>query len=136
MSVKTTVEYMGDLGCKALHEQSGSIIETEAPLDNHGRGTKFSPTDLVCAAVGSCILTIMGITADREKVNIKGAKVLVTKEMASNPRRIGRIDAVIVMPKGISLTDIQKKKFENSAKTCPVKATLHPDTEINIVFEY
>lgn len=136
MSVKTLVEYKGNLMCSALHEQSGTVIETEAPLDNNGKGGRFSPTDLVCAAVGSCMLTIMGITAEREKLDIRGAKVSVDKEMAANPRRIGKISVVVTMPAGLTLTDVQKRKLENSAKTCPVKATLHPDTEVSLSFVY
>ncbi len=136
MSVKTIVTYMGELQCSALHEQSGSVIETEAPLDNLGKGTKFSPTDLVGAALASCILTMIGAVADREKVNLKGTKAFLEKEMSANPRRIGKFEIDVVFPKNLEITDVQKRKFENAAKTCPVKGSLHPDIEINLKFTY
>jgi len=137
MSVKCTATYEGGLICNVLHEQSGSMIQTEAPLDNKGKGTKFSPTDLVASALGACILTIMGIVADNENIDMKGVKVEVTKEMSKDmPRRISKIDANIIFPENINLTDVQKKKLEAAAKGCPVKATIRQDTEINLNFVY
>ena len=137
MSVKCIATYKGNLECDVLHDQSGSVIQTEAPLDNNGKGTKFSPTDLVGAALGACVLTIMGLVAGNDNLDIKGTKVEVTKEMAQNtPRRISKFDVTITLPKGLEITDTQKKKLEAGAKSCPVKATLHPDTEINLNFVY
>ena len=137
MSVKCIATYSGDLGCEILHEQSGSIIYTEAPLDNNGKGTKFSPTDLAGAALGACILTIMGMVADNEKLDIKGTKVDITKEMSQNaPRRISQFDITVKFPEGLNLTDTQKKKLEAGAKGCPVKASLHPETIMNLNFVY
>ncbi len=137
MSVKSTAIYQGNLDCEITHEQSGSTIQTEAPLDNGGNGTKFSPTDLIAAGLGGCILTMIGAVAKRENLDIKGAKAEVTKEMSASPvRRIGKLTVTVTLPKGLQITDVQKRKFEASAKGCPVKASIHPDIELNMNFVY
>lgn len=137
MSVKCIATYKGNLECDVLHEQSGSILQTEAPLDNNGKGTKYSPTDLAGAALGSCMLTIMGLVASNDNLNIEGAKAEVSKEMSEGaPRRISKFDVNIILPEGLAITDVQKKKIEAAAKSCPVKASLHPDIEINLNFKY
>jgi putative redox protein len=133
--VNINIVYEGQLRCRAEHMPSGAEIVTDAPLDNHGKGEAFSPTDLVAAALGSCILTIMGIVAERDKVDLVGTKVTVTKEMASKPeRRIGKITVIINIPNKISPEN--QLKLEQAADACPVKNSLHPDTEILIQFNW
>ncbi|MBI3591547.1 MAG: OsmC family protein [Candidatus Melainabacteria bacterium] len=134
MSVEIKGQYEGDLRVKLTHGPSGSVIETDAPLDNQGKGARFSPTDMVVAALGSCMMTIMGIVAKRDGIKLDGAYFRVEKHMVENPRRIGKIVLEIHMPKG--LTDDQKKKLEKFAHTCPVHQALHPDIEQNIKFIY
>ena len=133
--VKMNVVYEGNLRCKLIHEQSGSVIQTDAPKDNMGKGELFSPTDLVAAALSSCMLTVMGIVANRHKINLNGARADVSKEMVTAPiRRIGTIHVDIHMPKGLSLE--QRTMLENAAHTCPVHKSLHPDVQIPILFHY
>jgi putative redox protein len=127
--------YQGGLRCQAVHGPSGTTLVTDAPVDNHGRGESFSPTDLVATALGTCVLTVMGIVAEREKINLAGMRITVQKEMSAEPpRRIARLATRIVMPKG--LTDQQKIKLEKAALTCPVHQTLHGNVELPIEFVY
>tara|TARA_R100000935_G_scaffold55097_1_gene84732 strand:- start:257 stop:604 length:348 start_codon:yes stop_codon:yes gene_type:complete len=114
--------------------QSGKVLITDAPVDNNGKGEAFSPTDTVATAMASCMITIMGIKANEMNLDIKGTYAEVTKHMAANPRRISGID-VLVTVKG-QLTDRDKTVLENSAKTCPVIQSLHPDIIKNISFNY
>ena len=133
--VTIDVEYSGGLRCKATHGPSGQTLNTDAPVDNHGKGEHFSPTDLVATALGACMATIMGILADREQIDLTGLKMTVTKEMTPQPpRRIARIGLTIHMPAG--LTDAHKTLFEDAARHCPVKQSLHPDVETAIEFIY
>ena len=133
--VTMDVEYTGGLRCKATHGPSGQMLKTDAPVDNHGKGEHFSPTDLVATALGTCMATIMGIVAERELVDLTGVKMTVTKEMTTKlPRRIARIGVRIQMPAG--LTTEQKALFEDAAYHCPVKQSLHPDVETAIEFIY
>lgn len=138
MAVEMTMKYRGDLLCSATHEPSGATIKTEAPKDNGGRGLQFSPTDLVGTALGTCMLTIMGLIAQRHGWDMSGATVKVLKEMATNPvRRIGKLTAVISLPQSLAaLTDEDRLILERGALACPVKASLHPDVELEIKFEY
>ena len=134
MSVEIKGQYEGDLRVKLTHGPSGSVIETDAPIDNQGKGARFSPTDLVVAALGSCMMTIMGIVAKRDGIKLEGTHFRAEKHMTENPRRIGKIVLEIHMPTG--LTDEQKKKLERAAHTCPVHQSLHPDIEQDIKFIY
>lgn len=127
-------KYEGELRVKLTHGPSGSLVETDAPADNQGKGERFSPTDLVVAALGSCMMTIMGIVAKRDGIKIEGTNFCAQKHMAENPRRIGKIVLEVYMPPG--LTDEQKKKLERAAHTCPVHQSLHPDIEQDIKFIY
>ena len=128
------VIYKGDLRTECEHIQSGNKFITDAPLDNNGKGEAFSPTDTVATALASCMLTIMGIKAKESNLDIKGTFAEVTKHMEANPRRISKID-VQVYVKG-ELTDRDKTVLENSAKTCPVIHSIHPDIIKNITFKY
>ena len=133
--VKINAVYEGDLRCKLTHEQSGSVILTDAPKDNMGKGELFSPTDLVAAALSSCILTVMGIAAKRHNIDLKGARADVTKEMVTTPfRRLGTIAVDVHMPKGIPVE--QRAMLENIGNTCPVHKSLHPDVQAPIKFHY
>jgi uncharacterized OsmC-like protein len=132
--VKMTAVYTGEKHCTAKHEPSQALLETDAPKDNQGRGESFSPTDLVATALGTCILTTMAIVAERDGVDIKGAKMTVEKVMNANPRTIGSLKTVIEMPS--KLPDDYRKKMEHVANTCPVKRSLHPDVQVPVEFLY
>lgn len=127
--------YQGQLRTHAVHLQSGNEIITDAPTDNHGKGEAFSPTDLVATALGSCMLSIMGIYANQHQLSIEGTRASITKVMASEPRRISEVHVNITIPTG-SLTDIERKKLENVALACPVAKSLHPDIKQVVKFEY
>ncbi len=131
-----TITYLGQLRTQATHVKSGSEIFTDAPVDNHGKGEAFSPTDLVATALGSCMLTIMGIVAQRDSIDIVGTNVEVTKSMTENPRRISRIEVKLVVKTGQPLTETRRKKLENAALTCPVAQSLHPDLVKAVTFEF
>lgn len=137
MSVEMNVVYEGELHCSATHIESGSAIQTDAPKDNQGKGETFSPTDLVGTALGTCIMTIMGIMAKRAELDLKGTKIHVVKDMADAPlRRIGKLALTVTFPKGLQLDDTMKKKLERAVDMCPVKQSLHPDIEIKTEFIY
>ena len=131
--VSSQIEYQGDLHCKATHGPSGAELLTDAPKDNQGRGESFSPTDLVATALGTCMLTIMGIAARTLNIEIAGATATVEKEMtAAPPRRIQRLAVRIHVPHSPSLID--REKLERAAHTCPVHKSLHPEVEIPLEF--
>ncbi len=130
------VTYNGDLRTTAIHLRSGSSIETDAPVDNHGKGDRFSPTDLVAVALATCILTTIGILGAVHDINIDGAECEVTKVMASEPRRVGEIIINFSFPKGQQYTDKQKTKIAHIAATCPVHETLHPDCKRTVTFNW
>ncbi|MGZ3744618.1 MAG: OsmC family protein [Pseudobdellovibrionaceae bacterium] len=132
--VKVNATYEGDKHCEIIHGPSLSKIATDAPKDNNGRGESFSPTDLLAAATGSCMLTIMAIMAEKDGIDIKGAYTTVEKEMLSNPRRVGKLTVNIFMPKRIE--DPYRKKLENAAHTCPVKQSLSAEMEVPTLFHY
>jgi putative redox protein len=123
----TTIEttYLGGLRTEATHIQSGNKLITDAPTDNQGRGEAFSPTDLLSASLGSCMLTIMGILARNQNINIDDTKCSITKIMAANPRRVGEIKIAFQFPEQYS--EKEQKMLENAALTCPVYESLHPD---------
>jgi putative redox protein len=129
------IEYQGDLHCKAVHTPSGTELNTDAPKDNQGRGESFSPTDLVATALGTCMLTIMGITARTLKIDIGGSTATVEKEMTTtSPRMIKSLNVKIRVPHSVSPED--KQKLERAAHTCPVHKSLHPDVEAPIEFTW
>ena len=131
-TVETT--YLGELRTEATHVQSGSKILTDAPTDNHGKGEAFSPTDLVAAALGSCMMTLMGIAARTQGVDIVGTRLSITKVMSADPRRIGEIVIDVHFPSAYEPK--QRKLLENAAATCPVAKTLHPDCKQTIRYFY
>jgi putative redox protein len=132
--VKMHAQYLGEKHCEIIHEPSHSKIGTDAPKDNNGRGALFSPTDLVGAALGSCMLTVMAITAEKDGVDIKGARVNVEKEMTGAPRKIAKLNVVLHMPQ--SVPHDYRKKIEDVALNCPVKLSLSPDLLLPVLFHY
>jgi uncharacterized OsmC-like protein len=128
--------YKGNLRTQATHLQSGTEIETDAPVDNHGKGERFSPTDLVATSLGNCMLTIMGIKARDMNVDLSGTTVSVTKVMVSEPRRIGEIKVEFSFAEGFSPDEKQKTILERAAMTCPVIESLHPDIKKDVSFNW
>lgn len=131
-----TVIYKGALRTELTHTQSISVIENDAPIDNMGKGERFSPTDMVATALGSCMLTTMGIKASTMDIDLTDSKIEITKIMKPDPRRIGGIKAQVTMAKNLGLDDKQKEIFERVARTCPVERSLHPNMELDITFEW
>ena len=128
------IKYTEDLRTIATHVSSGSTIITDAPLDNNGKGEKFSPTDLFATALGSCMLTIMGITAQTHGINIDDAEVSVKKIMGVNPRRVSRIKIVINIYNDISEKD--RKLLIKAAHHCPVSKSINPDIQEDVTFNF
>jgi putative redox protein len=129
------VTYTGDLRTEAIHLSSGNTIITDAPVDNHGKGLAFSPTDLVSTALASCMFTVMGITAETQGIDISGSTAHVTKIMANDPRRISEIHVKMEIIDR-NLTEKQRKILEHTARTCPVLYSLSADIQKQISFEY
>ena len=131
---KANIVYQNNLRTEAEHIASGEKIITDAPVDNNGKGEAFSPTDLVATALGSCMITIMAISANKYDIDMSGTNASVKKIMGSDPRRISEISIDINMNKNIE--EKYRKRLEHSALTCPVHKSLHPDLEKKIRFIY
>lgn len=133
--VEIEMDYQGQLRCRALHKPSGGVIETDAPVDNQGRGESFSPTDLVGTALITCMATIMGIAARERAIDLEGLRMVVKKEMAHDlPRRIKALHLEIFMPVGEDHPD--RRVLENAAMTCPVHQSIHPGIEVPIKWHW
>lgn len=132
--VKMTASYEGGLHCKLQHEPSGSALETDAPKDNQGKGERFSPTDLMGAALASCILTTMAIVAEGDGVSLEGAHAEVVKVMAAQPRKIASLRVKAYLP--AALTPDYRLKMQATAEGCPVQRSLHSEIDAAIEFEY
>jgi len=133
--VEINVEYEGDLHCRLKHGPSGAEIVTDAPVDNEGKGEAFSPTDLLSAALGSCMMTIMGIYARRQQIDLSGSRVRVRKEMVADPiRRVGRFEVLFDLPAHVD--GARRPALEKAAHACPVDRSLHPDVKVEITFRY
>lgn len=133
--VQITTEYTGDLHTVSIHGPSGAQLETDAPVDNHGKGETFSPTDLVATALGACMFTIMGIVARRDGIALDGSRVSVEKHMTTEaPRRIAALDVVFDLPGAVEERD--RVKLQRAAESCPVHASLHPETEIRVEYRW
>jgi putative redox protein len=133
--VEMKIVYQGELRCQAIHGPSGTTLVSDAPLDNHGKGESFSPSDLVATALGSCMMTIMGIVAARQNLDLRGTTVTVQKEMVTQPvRRIGKLTVNIHVP--VDVSDDDRKRLENAAFTCPVHKSIHPDIEVPVTFKW
>lgn len=129
------LKYTGELRTQSTHSASGITIITDAPVDNHGKGEAFSPTDLLCSSLASCMLTIMGITANNHAIKIEGTSVIVTKIMAANPRRVGEVKLEFFMPPN-NFSEKEKVLLENAARTCPVAKSLNAELIQTISFNY
>lgn len=134
MAVELSGRYLGGLGVEVQHGPSGATIRTAAPVDNQGDGSSFSPTDLTAAALGACMLTLIGIVGQREGVDLDGLSFRVEKHMRASPRRVDRLPITIEMPAG--LTPTQRTKLERAALTCPVHKSLHPEIDKDATFRY
>ena len=133
MSSIIKIDYLGDLRTESIHIDSNDKIITDAPKDNNGLGRKFSPTDLVASALGSCLLTIMGIVAKRHKINMIGSRIEIDKHMLDNPRRISKIIVDIFMNANISKSKMNILK--RAAAQCPVHRSLSSKIEILINYK-
>ena len=133
--VEIRMQYEGGLRCRAVHGPSGAELVTDAPTDNHGKGASFSPTDLVATALGTCVLTTMGIVAERHGWVLDGSSARVVKVMVSEPtRRIGRLELVVTLP--VALDERARTTLERTAHTCPVHRSLGEGVELPMRFEY
>jgi putative redox protein len=133
--VEITAVYEGELHTNATHAPSGAVVSTDAPKDNEGRGESFSPTDLVATALGTCMLTIMGIVARRHDVVLEGGIVRVEKHMVTEPvRRIGKLAVHFTLPPGIP--DAKRPLLMRAATSCPVHKSMHPDIEIPVTYDW
>ena len=128
------VIYQGDLRTVATHLRSGTAIETDAPVDNKGKGERFSPTDLLATALATCVLTTMGISANTHNININGTECEVEKIMAADPRRVSEVKIALHFPKDRSYNEKERRLMELAAHTCPVALSLHPDLKQSISF--
>lgn len=137
MAVEINVGYVGQLRCEAIHGPSGQKLNTDAPTDNGGNGESFSPTDLVATALGTCVMTILGLIAERHDVDLEGSLIEVTKEMITEPvRRIGTLRTVVTIPaKAVPDLDL-RTRLEVAARKCPVHQSLHADIHAPIDFRY
>jgi putative redox protein len=130
-----TVVYKGDLRCECTHMQSGTVIETDAPTDNRGKGERFSPTDTLCVSLATCMITTMGIRASDMQIDLGGTKLEITKHMLNDPRRIAKIDITLNIPLA-GLDEKNKMVLQKIGDNCPVIKSLHPDLEVNIDYKW
>ena len=137
MAVEINAVYEGGLRVVATHGPSGATLSTDAPSDNGGQGASFSPTDLVATALGTCVVTILGLVAERHELDLKGTRVHVTKEMITAPvRRIGSLRTVVTIPNGVLDNPEMRVRIEAAARKCPVHQSLHADIDAPIEFIY
>lgn len=133
--VSMTGVYLGELRTEATHLRSGNKIITDAPPDNNGKGEAFSPTDLTCASLNSCMMTLMGMLAQREQIDIKGMRSEIVKIMASNPRKIAEVQ-ITFFHENLQASEIQKEKLKRAALTCPVALSLGDDVKQTVTFNF
>ena len=131
-----TVVYKGDLRCECTHLQSGTVTETDAPTDNRGKGERFSPTDTLCVALATCIVTTMALKANDMNLDLANTKIDVTKHMLSDPRRIGKVEVILNFPSSLNLDEKDKTILKRVGDNCPVAKSLHPDLEVNIEYRW
>jgi len=129
----STVVYNGDLRTTCTHLRSGNFFETDAPVDNNGRGERFSPTDLIATSLGTCMITVMGIKARTMGFDLNGIKIEVEKIMKADPRRVGGINLFFHIPDSLKVIDEKTKNIlKNIGENCPVIKSIHPDIEVKI----
>ncbi len=132
--VKCMMTYVGGLHTELAHGPSGATVSTDAPVDNHGKGEAFSPTDLMCSAMAACMATIMGIYAEEHALNLTGMTIEVSKVMSANPRRIARIETTITIP--LPADTPHKEALEQCALGSPAMRSFHPDIEVPITWNW
>ena len=130
-----SIIYQGDLRCSATHLQSGTVIETDAPTDNRGKGEKFSPTDTLCVSLGTCLITTMALKAREMNIELKETKIDITKHMLKDPRRVGQIDVTVHLPR-LDINEEERSVLETSGNNCPVAKSLHPDLKMKIKYNW
>ncbi|HWI91213.1 MAG TPA: OsmC family protein [Flavisolibacter sp.] len=132
----STVEYEGELRTVCTHLRSGNNFETDAPLDNNGKGERFSPTDLMATSLATCMITVMGIKARSMGFDLNGIKIEVEKIMKADPRRVGGINLFFHIPENLQNVDDKTKQIlKHTGNTCPVWLSIHPDIEVNVDWE-
>jgi putative redox protein len=131
-----TIVYEGNLRCTCTHLQSGTVIETDAPTDNRGKGERFSPTDTVCVALSTCIITTMAIKANDMEIDLANTSISVTKHMLSDPRRIGKIDVILDFADTLQLDEKDRIILQRTGDNCPVMKSLHPDLEVHVEYNW
>ena len=131
-----SIIYQGHLRCIATHLQSGTLIETDAPTDNKGKGERFSPTYLLCVSLCTCIVTTMALKAREMEIELEGTEIQVTKHMLSNPRRIAKIEILLNFTNGLKLDEKDKAILESTGNNCPVAKSLHPELEVKIEYNW
>ncbi len=131
-----SIVYKGHLRCECTHLQSGTLMETDAPTDNRGKGERFSPTDTLCVALATCVVTTMALKANDMGIDLAGTSIAVTKHMLSEPRRIGKIDVLLSLPATLQLDDKDRIILERVGNNCPVAKSLHPGLEVNIEYNW
>lgn len=128
------IKYLGNLRCEAFHSASGNQITTDAPKDNNGKGEAFSPTDLLCTSLASCMITIMGITAQKKNILLQGVEAKINKVMVSDPRRVAEVQIELLITGNFN--DRNRKILEKSALNCPVAKSLHTEVKQVVEFKY
>jgi putative redox protein len=131
-----TIIYTGQLRCNATHNQSGSVIETDAPTDNRGKGERFSPTDLLCVSLGTCVITTMGMKAADMNIDLTGTTLKVQKHMLSEPRRVGKIEVTLDFPASLQLSEKDKSILQKVGDNCPVQKSIHHDIDTKLVYNW
>jgi len=129
----STVVYNGELRTTCTHLKSGNFFETDAPVDNHGKGERFSPTDLMATSLGTCMITVMGIKAKTMRFDLNGIEIEIEKIMKPEPRRVGGINLFFHIPEHLKQIDENAKSIlRRTGETCPVMLSIHPDIQVNI----
>lgn len=131
-----SIVYQGNLRCSCTHIQSGTVIETDAPTDNRGKGERFSPTDTLCVALATCIVTTMAIKAGDMQIDLSGTAIAVTKHMLPDPRRVGKIDVTLDFPASLAVEEKDRLILQRVGDHCPVAKSLHPDLQVNVVYNW
>lgn len=131
-----SIIYPGDLHCEATHLQSGSIIETDAPTDNRGKGERFSPTDLLCVSLGTCIITTIALKAREMGIEVNNTTMEVVKHMLNDPRRVGGASVIVKFPDTVQVDEKSRAILERTGDNCPVARSIHPELKLSIVYKW
>ena len=132
----SSIIYTGHLRCECTHIQSGTVTETDAPTDNRGKGERFSPTDTLCVALATCIVTTMALKATDMQIELAGTSISVTKHMLSDPRRIGKIEVILTFPETLQVEEKNRIILQRVGDNCPVMKSLHPDLDVHVEYNW